>query len=91
MSTIDKKRQHWLDADDNEVYAGELRTAAAVYIAELEAQVETLKVCGNCSHFMRDAEYQSCDVSRPGCVDPEYVSAWNPCELEPSRWEKGER
>ena len=35
--SLGKKRQHWLDADDNEVYASELRTAAAIYIAALEA------------------------------------------------------
>ena len=35
--SLEQKHQHWLDADDNEFYASELRTAAAVYIAELEA------------------------------------------------------
>ena len=35
--SLEQKHQHWLDADDNEFYASELRTAAAVYIAALEA------------------------------------------------------
>ena len=34
--TLAQKRQHWFDADDNEVYASELRTSAAAYIAALE-------------------------------------------------------
>ena len=37
--SLGKKRQHWLDADDNEVYASELRTAAAIYISELETKL----------------------------------------------------
>lgn len=65
--SLDKKHQHWLDADDNEVYASELRTAAAVYIFGLEtalaaatqraekaeAELEALKArrCGGCKHW----------------------------------------
>jgi len=40
--SLEQKHQHWLDADDNEFYASELRTAAAVYIAELEAALAAL-------------------------------------------------
>ena len=40
--SLEQKRQHWLDADDNEVYASELRTSAAVYIAALEAENKRL-------------------------------------------------
>jgi len=41
--SAEQKRQHWFDADDNEIYASELRTAAAVYIAELEAENKRLR------------------------------------------------
>jgi len=40
--SLEQKRQHWFDADDNEVYASELRTAAAVYIAALEAELAAM-------------------------------------------------
>jgi len=44
--SLEQKRQHWFDADDNEYYASELRTAAAVYIAALEAEkAESWKPC----------------------------------------------
>jgi len=45
--SLEQKRQHWFDADDNEYYASELRTSAAVYIAALEAEVAALKVSAN--------------------------------------------
>jgi len=40
---LEQKRQHWFDADDNEVYASELRTSAAVYIVALENELAALK------------------------------------------------
>ena len=41
--SLEQKRRHWFDADDNEYYVSELRTAAAVYIAALEAELAALK------------------------------------------------
>ena len=41
--SLEQKRQHWFDADDNEYYASELRTSAAVYIAALEKELAALK------------------------------------------------
>ena len=87
MNAIDKKRQHWLDADDNEVYASELRTAAAIYIAALEAELEALKCCGNCGRYDQKSgdEVMNCYAfSDPD--DCEQASPFDRCHFKPSRW-----
>ena len=59
-------------------------------IAELEAENERLKVCGNCQHFAAE-EFQYC--SHPSTLDagwdgdmPYYISAPDKCSFTPSRW-----
>ena len=60
-------------------------------IAELEAEVERLKVCGNCKHFAAE-EFQYC--AHPETLDhgydgdmPYYISAPDKCDFTPTRWE----
>lgn len=59
-------------------------------IAELEAENERLRVCGNCKWF-RAEEYQFC--AHPETLDagydgdmPYYISAPDKCDFTPSRW-----
>lgn len=64
-------------------------------IAELEAESERLKVCGNCQHFDAE-EFQYC--AHPETLDagydgdmPYYISAPDKCDFTPSRWtERGQ-
>ena len=63
--------------------------AAVARIAELEAENERLKVCGNCKWF-RAEEYQYCGhPEAPGNAAgyEYYISAPDKCDFTPSRWE----
>jgi hypothetical protein len=53
--SLEQKRQYWFDADDNEYYASELRTAAAVYIAALEEELAQKTIILNSVCRARDA------------------------------------
>jgi len=75
VSAVDDYRE----ADSETTYTSPQEAATArkarAAIAELEAENERLKVCGNCKWF-RAEEFQY------------YISAPDKCDFTPTRWEK---
>jgi hypothetical protein len=74
--SLEQKRQHWFDADDNEYYVSELRTAAAVYIAALEAELAALKGrrCDECDS--REGQSHYCLLLSINTGDAFYCDFW---------------
>ena len=50
-------------------------------LAELEATIERLKVCGNCEHMSHDTEH--CEAEEERSFSVHYSES---CWLSPSRW-----
>jgi len=56
----------------------------------LEENLERLKICGTCVHFVDMGEWSECDLSEEGDVPNTWhgyeVSLLDHCHFTPSRW-----
>ena len=81
MTDLDKAREE-LEYQTHQGDRYDVRQAADAIIAALEAEVERLKVCGNCRHW---SDFDLCAVG-----GHDNFMGNDACHFTPSRWQRRE-
>ena len=90
MSAVDEYREA-ASSPHLPAIATTIKGYADAAIAELEADVESLKCCGNCEHLSYTMPSPLCDGDFMGFVEPTWdytVCLEDNCHVAPSGWAK---